>query len=247
VLRFSVGDVILNLSICAQVAYRGGGRYDAALKGEYPLKQSEINVRDIFAELLHRSLWIILATIVAAAAVFIYSEATTVQTYSATVSLFVTNTDRSTTNEVTYVELRTSSLLVDTYIVILKSNTVLNKVADNLGVDLSAGAIRGMMTAEAIDDTEAFNVTISCADKELAVNLANEIAKIAPDEIRRVVQAGETVCIDQAETATMDSNGAAAHTVLGGIIGFVVSCIIVILAFTLDTKIWDEADLEKAL
>lgn len=209
------------------------------------MKQSELNLRDVFAELAHRAVWILLAAVVAASAVFVYSKATTEPTYSAGVSMFVTSKERTGTDGVTYSELYASNMLVDTYIVILRSDTLLSKVAENLDVDLSAGQIRSMMTAEGIDNTETLRVTISSPDPALSVSIANEIARIAPEEIRRVVKAGETVCIDTAKAASRDADGVSTATVIGALVGLLVACAAVVIHFIFDTKIWDETDLER--
>lgn len=209
------------------------------------MKQSEFSLRDVLAELLHRAVWIVLVTAVAAAAVFVTCKLTTVPTYSASVSLFVASRDRTDADGVTYNELSAASRLVDTYVVILRSDTVLDKVAENLNVDLSASQLRNMITASDIDGTEAFRVVVSSPDPTLSVNVANEIASIAPEEIRRVVKAGETVCIDTAKSASRDADNIAANTAIGALVGLLLACAAVIIHFIFDTKIWDETDLER--
>ena len=98
--------------------------------------------------------------------------------------------NRKTTSNITSGDLQTSQKLVSTYIVILKSNSVLNKVAEELGGKYSAEDIRKMLTTGAINDTEAFNITITDKNPETAQNIVNTIAKVLPEEIKRVVKAG---------------------------------------------------------
>ncbi len=67
------------------------------------------------------------------------------------------NTD-STGDSITSAELSASQELVNTYLVVLKSDAVLDEVIETLDLDLTAADIRDMLSASSIDGTEAFYV-----------------------------------------------------------------------------------------
>lgn len=80
--------------------------------------------------------------------------------------------------------LATSQQLVNTYVNIIRSDTVLEKVVKNAKLDYSAAEIRGMMTTAQVDETELFSVYISHPDPEMAAKIANAVATVAPARSR---------------------------------------------------------------
>ena len=63
----------------------------------------------------------------------------------------------------------------------IRSDTVLEKVAEASELDVSAAGIRGAMSASQIDETELFKVTITHADPQTAADIANAIAANHPE------------------------------------------------------------------
>jgi hypothetical protein len=112
--------------------------------------------------------------------------------------MYVYNQERENL-AVTTSELSASKSLVDTYIVILKSNTVLESVIRALEVPYTEKQLGDMIKASAMNNTEAFEITVSNTDPVLAQKIANAITEIAPHEIIRVVKAGSVEVIDKAK------------------------------------------------
>ena len=98
--------------------------------------------------------------------------------------------------------LATSQQLVNTYVNIIRSDTVLEKVVKNAKLDYSAAEIRGMMTTAQVDETELFSVYISHPDPEMAAKIANAVATVAPGEIEEFVEGSSTKIIDHAKVPT---------------------------------------------
>lgn len=194
--------------------------------------------------ILKRKCWfLIIVTVLMGCAAYCISAYVITKQYSATASLYVYN-EASQANGVTYSDLTTSQELVQTYIVVLKSNSVLDKVSKEIGGAYTAAQIRGMLSASAINSTEAFNVTITCANPEDAKNIANAIADVAPAEIIRVVKAGSVEVIDYATTPTSPSSpNVLRNTAIGALIGLVLTVIAAVLEAMFDTVIHSEEDL----
>ena len=84
--------------------------------------------------------------------------------------------------------LSASKQLVNTYVNIIGSDLVLEKVVEEGNLDYTAGQIRSMMTTAQVDDTEIFEVYITHADPAVAAQVANTIADVAPAEIEEIVE-----------------------------------------------------------
>jgi len=165
--------------------------------------------------------------------------------YKADVTVYVNNVRGD--QQVEYISssnLATAQRLVNTYINIIESDTVLEKVAEASGLDITADDIRKIMSAEQLDETEVFVVTIKHPDPVQAAQIANALAEVAPAEIANIVEGSSTKIIDYAKVpAEPSSPSEFKNTVLGVLVGGVVAALYVTLRFLLDVRIKDEEDL----
>ena len=104
----------------------------------------------------------LLCTVAAAAVTLACTANFITPLYRASVMIYVNNVKSS--QQVDYISasnLATSQQLVNTYVNIIQSDTVLEKVARSTDTDYTAAQIRAMMTAEQVDETELFFVYIT--------------------------------------------------------------------------------------
>ncbi len=171
-------------------------------------KDIEIDLGKIFYKMRDKFIYIIIFTIVAAIVSGLVTHFCIKPKYSATTKMYVySNTDRiSTDSTITSTELTASQDLVNTYIYILKSDTVLEAVIKDLDLNISTSALSSAIDAQQASKTVAFEVTVTTSDAKTAAKIANSIAKIAPKEIVRVVKAGGVEIIDYAKVPTKPSS-----------------------------------------
>ncbi len=164
--------------------------------------------------------------------------------YTATASMYVYSDTRRNQDSITTSELTASQELVNTYIVVLKSDTVLNRVISSLNLNITPASIRNNMTAASINGTEAFSISITHSDPELAQKITNTLVTVAPQEIIRVVKAGGVEVIDYAKLPSSPSSpNVARNTAIGMLIGFVVTFGVYLLIVMLVTKVHNEDEL----
>lgn len=205
----------------------------------------ELDLKDLLELLWRKALWIILSILFGGALMFCLAYFLMTPIYSATASMYVYNTNRmSMANGVSQSDLMASQKLVDTYIVILKSDSVLSKVADKVNIGYNADQIRKMLSASSTNGTEAFSVTIDNPDKVHAQKIVNTIAEVAPSEIVRVVKAGSVEVIDYAKIPEKPSSpNIPIYTVVGALLGAILSVLAIILTKIFDTTIHTENDM----
>ncbi|MEL4107009.1 Wzz/FepE/Etk N-terminal domain-containing protein [Oscillospiraceae bacterium WX1] len=210
------------------------------------MHHKELDLRQIFLIFRKNLFWILLAMLLGGGVSFSIFHFLVTPKYVATTSLYVfSNADR-TLDAITSSELTASQELVNTYIVVLKSDTVLEKVISTLNLSMTPDDIRAMMSAGAIDATEAFRVSITSSDAREAQMIANTIAAVAPAEIIRVVKAGGVEVIDYAKQPDKPSSPHVLfNTLLGVLAGFVVSFGFRIAAVWFDTRVHGEEDLQQ--
>ncbi len=207
-------------------------------------KKREINPEQFFGIVRKRLVWIIAIGVLSAVLMGVISFLFISPKYSSTAKLYV-NTTKDQQTYITQADLTVAKSLVDTYIVIIESDTALEQVAEMAGVDYTPKEIRKILTATSLDGTEAFSVTVTDPDPYVALNIANAIVEVAPREIVRVVEAGSVKIIDSPKLAVeSDDNGLKRNIIIGFFAGLVLSFVIFYLSEILDVTIYDEEDLE---
>lgn len=207
---------------------------------------NEITLQEIFGILWSKVVVIILCTILGGAVAFGVTYFLIEPEYTSKVTMYVNNSDGKQDSYMNINDINASQKLVSTYVEILKSDTVINKVIEATGVEYSATALREMMSASSVNGTEIFEIKFVSEDPEEAALLANTIADIGPEEIIRVVKAGSVELIDPAKVATKPSSpNVILNTIIGIMLGGVLSVLGVLVYAMLDTRIKIEEDLEK--
>jgi capsular polysaccharide biosynthesis protein len=89
--------------------------------------------------------------------------------------------------------------MVNTYAIIIKSNTVLNEVIDTLQLNMKYKTLAEKITVGAVDATQVMRVSVQDADPALAKQIVEQIAAIAPERIVEAVEAGSCKVISDVE------------------------------------------------
>lgn len=207
---------------------------------------NEITLQEIFM-ILWEKVWIIaLAVVIGGVVAFSVSAFVLDPTYTSRISMYVNNNTNRETTVANINDINASQKLVSTYIEILKSDNVLGKVAEATGLAYTPGQIRGMMSANSVNGTEIFEVKVTTEDAEEAALIANTIAEVSPEEIIRVVKAGSVELIDEAVPATNPTSpNVTLNTLIGMMLGGVLSVLGILVASMLDNRIHSEEDLKK--
>ena len=207
---------------------------------------AELDLKEVFSALI-RKLWlIVLCAALAGSLVLIYTVAFVTPQYQASISVYVNNTDAEGKVGITSSDLQTSQKLVETYINILKSNRVMDKVAESVDGKVTAEQIRKMIDSAAMGTTEVFQVKVSNEDPALAAQIANAIAQIAPKEIANIVEGSSARIVDYAKVPEEPhSPSIMKNTVLGAFVGILAAMAAIVLTVLLDVRVKSEADLRK--
>ena len=190
---------------------------------------------------------VLLTTVLAAAAGFAVSKFLMTPQYQAS-ALMIVNTRQDTTANVTSDQLNSASKLVSTYSIIVKSDTVLNQVIANLGLNMSYETLAGKVGVAAVDDTQVMEITVTDANPDGARQVCEQITQVAPDAILTAVEAGSVKVISAASVDPDPvSPNVMRNTAIAGVLGLVVCLGVLFLQVLLDNKINTEEDVTKQL
>lgn len=212
-------------------------------------EEIEIDLLELLYVLWSKRVLIIVVTLIVAILSYVTAAYIITPKYTASVSIYVSNSNRGFVGEEDYISqsnLTTSQRLVNTYVNILQSRSVLGKIIDYSGVDMDTEELKKMMSAKAIDNTEIFSVSIEDTDPERSARIANTVARVAPDEIAEIIDGSSTKIIDNAQIPEKPSRpNKLKFTAIGAMLGVLIACAYVIIQRLLDVRIKGEEDLKK--
>lgn len=210
-------------------------------------REIDIDLRKILYMMKSKVIFIVLATILVGSAAGIFTHYFIQPIYKATISMTVYNNPERVVvdSAISNMDVSAAKSLVGTYMFVLNSDPVMEKVAQELNIG-SSSAIKGYVSTSAVDETFAFRVTVSCTDPKLASDIANAIAKYAPDEMQKVVKVGGVSVVEKAKQPRAPSSPNLKKNVLiGCAIGFFVSFIGFFVYEMFDSTITNARDLER--
>lgn len=206
-------------------------------------KENQASLQTLFYVLRRKLLWMILFTVLAGLASGLVTMFLISPKYSSTAKFYVFN-DNNNKQTITSHDINAAQSLVDTYIVIIKSDSVLSQVASEAGVNYSSEQLLDMMKAGSLSGTEAFYITVSSTDKSVAYKITDAFTKVFPQVIKEVVKAGGVSVFDAPRVADKaDSPNMKLNVVIGCALGLVLSFLVLFLKEVLDTIVYTEDDL----
>lgn len=207
----------------------------------------EIDLRRLGLALLKKIWLILLCAAIVAAAVFFYTDKIVPKEYKATVSIYVTNRSADAqSGMISSSDLATSQRLVVTYVNVLQSDYVLDKVAERVSrKGLNADALRGMITATSPDETEVLYISVTNNDRNLAKEIANAVVDVAPQGIMDIVENSTAKPLDYAKKAVQCAPNVSGSTTVGAAVGALLAAVFVCLQVLMDVRVKDEEDLAR--
>lgn len=201
----------------------------------------EIDLLALAKALWQRAWAIALAMAIFGTMAFSYAAFMITPLYKAKALMYVNNTAFSMGNasiSITPGELSAAQSLVETYVVILKSRTTMEKVIEEADLKYSYGQLNGMVKASPVPNTEIFEVEVTSANPQEAELIANTIAKILPDRIADIVDGSSVRIVDYAVVPSHKASPSITkYTAMGMMLGFVLSCGVIVVMKLMDTTI----------
>ena len=208
-------------------------------------EETEIDLLEIFY--LLRSKWkeIFLAVLVGALIFGAYHTFLIKPSYQADASIYITNND----SMITFSDLQLSAALTDDYANIIKSRTVLNRVIDELDLNLDYEELGELVDVENPESTHIVDIKVTCDDPEMSRNITNALLNISVSQIYQIIGSSEPTVIDYsvAEAVQDVTPGLLKYLAIGGLLGAFIMCAIYVLRMLMDSTMKSEEDVEKYL
>ena len=192
----------------------------------------EIDLKE-FLKYLRKYIWIMLAAVVLFLSVaLVYDLKIKTPLYKSTTTVVLNKSEGSSSRATVQEDLTTlnyNQKLVATYSELVKSNSVLGQVAEELNIEGGANALKKQIKVGNIEDTEILTISVEDKDAEQAAIIANKTADVFADVIEDKYGQKNVSQFDKAEVSTAQSNNTTLRD--AGIAAFVGLFLVVAVAF----------------
>ena len=205
----------------------------------------EIDLLELLFAFRRRILWIVLAAILGGGISFAGTRVLMTPMYESTTTMLVL-TSETTLSSLS--ELQLGTQLTNDYEILTKSRAVLETVIENLNLNLGYEQLNNMVSISNPEDSRIMEITLSYPDPEEAKTIVDEIASVTSEFIGDQMEGIPPKIIDQGEVPSGPSSPSVSrNTLLGILLGIVVSCGIIAVITVMDDTIRTEEDIEYYL
>lgn len=196
---------------------------------------------------------------------FSYSRFCIPDQFTSQVAMYVNNNNMATLGEKVEInDINASQKIVESCIVILKDNIVMELISDNLIRDyeidklsevfeirkdeegkkfISTSEISNSISLTNVNETEVLNITVTTKSPEISLSICEYMMSIAPDMVKRVINGGAIEPIGEPRLPTTKSSpNNIKNGIVGGFVGGFFILAYYVLKILLDTKIKNTED-----
>lgn len=207
--------------------------------------EEELNISSLLELFKKWLLLILLFTLIGLGSAIFYGYSSPI-IYESTTTLYVEPQVNSSI--VDYEGILTNSKMIKTYKQIIKSRKIVNKVIDNLKLDITYDKLIDMMTISAVSDTEMLSINIKSEYYQQATIIANELANVFIDQMKIDMGIENIVVIDPAiDNLTPVEPNMIKLSLLGLLAGIMFGCAFAFILETMDNKVKNHDDVKKYL
>ena len=205
----------------------------------------EIDLLEIFFALVHNWRALLLGTLVGAFVFGLVHVLFIKPAYQANTELYITSND----SMISLQDLQIGTAIAEDYRFIITSRSVLNKVIEDLQLDLNYDQLKAMINVTNPSGTHIIRTSVKTGDLELSRDIANKLLSVSIERIYQVVGASEPSVIDYSEASAVEdvSPSFRKFLLIGTLIGFLVVAVIVIVRVIMNSTLRTEEDIEKYL
>ena len=208
-------------------------------------KEEEIDLQELFFELLSHWKSIAVSTILIATIAFFISKFLITPMYESTSALYVMSKSTSITS---LADLQIGSNLTQDYMEVVGGRPVLDEVINRLELEENYKELSEKLELENPNNSRILKITIKDADPYRAKAIADDIAVVAADFISRKMDQDPPSIIQHGYAdGEKVSPSTMKNTAIGGIIGFILAAGIIVVTYLMNDTIMTPEDVEKKL
>lgn len=205
----------------------------------------EINLLEILSVLRARLFSIVMSGVILAAVFGLGTMFLIEPQYQSTSKLYIVGQSSSITS---LADLQTGSQLTQDYMVLVQSRPVLEKVIDNLGLNMQYEGLRSMVSLNNPQDTRILEITVTMGDPYLAKEIVDEVSGVSASRIAAIMNVDAPTIAEYGHLESSPSSPSLRKNILiGGVLGILCSGFVTVVLYLLNDSIRTEEDVQKYL
>lgn len=209
-------------------------------------REIELDLMQLFKAILAKAKYIVLVSVIFGMCGFAGSKLLLKPVYEAGNKMIVIaqNNPEDVSND----RLNSAKSLVDTYAIIVRSRDVLNPIKEELNLQMTYEQLASCITVKSVNKTEVMQVIVRHNDLNLAFAVAQKIEQFAPAAIDEIYGVGSVKITEPSYSKPYHvSPNNTSNAILAALIGFGLSCGVVVILFLLDNTYKSDADIQEDL
>ena len=206
--------------------------------------EMEIDLLDLAYMLLDHWHYLLVCLLAGALVFNIYAFFGIEPTYQSTSKLYVVSASDDSVVNLSDLNLGTS--LTADYEELMLSYPVLNRVIDQLKLDMDYEQLKKLYTLNNPTDTRVLQITATTTDPQLSMDLAEAMAEVSVSYLPETMS---TLAPNIAQHAKLPEYKAgpsySKYTMMGGLLGLVLCCGVLVVRYLMDDTIHTAEDMEK--
>ena len=223
---------------------------DNSIKQRRLADAAEIDLGELFFVLWLNKIEIIIAMAFGAVAAFFISACLMSPKYTSHTSLYVLAKQEanSNSNTITTADLSIGTQLTNDYKVLMTSRPVLEQTIAELGLKMTTGELAKMISVTNNSNTRILEISVTNSDPELARKIADTLRTAVSEQIISVMNIDAVNTVEDASLPLSPSSpNVKRNTLIGLLIGLVLSAGLLILRSIMDDTVKNSDDVDKYL
>ncbi|PEL13558.1 capsular biosynthesis protein [Bacillus sp. AFS017336] len=212
--------------------------------------EETISLQELFGVIKKRLIMIISITVLATVVAGVISFLFLTPIYQSSTQLLVNQKETKDSSIYQNNQVQTNVQLINTYNVIIKSQAILDEVIKQLNLDYSVAELTSKITVLSETNSQVFTVTVQDPNPNQAQAIANTIADVFQDKIKKIMSINNVTVLAKADLGDNPSPikpNKKLNVVIGFAAGLILSVGIAFLLEFLDNTVKTEKQLEELL
>lgn len=211
------------------------------------IKMPTIDISQLIFAVVRRWVIIVLIGILSGIVCFAYSNYFITPVYRATSTMLV-DLRNSMHENLTYEKINLSEKYATTIAYIMKTNTVLQPVIDELNLKETSASLASKITVTAIEDSMLLKVSVDHHDKNMALKIIKVLDKCAPEVINEKLTSGYIIEIESPMvSSTPISPNVSKNTAMGALVGMLLAAFVIVVITLFNNRIKSISDLQAVV
>ena len=208
-------------------------------------EESEIDLVEVFRALVAKIWLIILLAALGFGMMVGYTMLFVKPTYSSSSTIYILS---KTTSITSLADFQIGTQLTQDYKVIITSRPVLEEVIQNLGLNYSYEVLKTKISINNPDNTRFLEITVTDTDAYLAKKIVDELTTVSVKNTAEVMETEPPNIMDYGQVPDKPiAPSTKKNGIIGGLLGLVLACAIIIIQFMMNDSIKTGEDVERYL